>query len=263
MRSMHKGIGKVRLPALISEYARLDGRSRNTIAWYARNAREAGKMPTTKRGRGAAYMGVREAVNLILACNCAEDPKEGANAIERFRSYEPFVYNDILYNDIRGKEELDKIENCDIREIGLERDLGKALEKLIHLTPRLFETLDETLKYWRPERSVKERFIEITASYEIRLTLDKYSATISLSEEPFYVRDIPNFEIKNIVKIYYCAAGMKQLRKIQFEHTPNFRSVEVRLGFGFFLGLAKLFFEDSMQFPDELLPQSKDGGGDG
>jgi len=258
MRGTHKGVGMVRLPALITEFARLDGRPRSTIAWYARLAREAGKMPTTKRGQGAAHMGVREAVNLILACNGAEDPKQGANAIERFRSYTPYLY------EVGGKEKegLDEIENCDIRDIGLEPNLGKALEKLIHRTPSLFKTLNKNSKYRHTKISTKNLFFEIKTSLFISLSLKEGQTIIRLSEASFYSYDIPHFE-KNNTTIYYCDDVEKRLNQMLFGPVTNFRSVEVNLEFGVFLGLAKLFFEDSMEFPDELIPQSKGGGGDG
>ena len=262
MRSMHKGIGKVRLPALISEYARLDGRSRNTIAWYARNAREAGKMPTTKRGRGAAYMGVREAVNLILACNCTEDPKEGANVIEKYRSYEVSwsLIGSRRDPELALDKELDEIKNSNIREIAMQPNLGKVLEKLIHLTPKLFGTLYKNMQHLDPERNCKEIFTEIATTHNISLSIEEHAVILKIKAHSLRVI-VDRFE-KNSVEIMYTDDMDKQMPK-SFGPPTEFRHVKTTLRFGLFLGLAKLFFEDSMQFPDELIPQSIGGGGDG
>ncbi len=253
----------VRLPALITEYAKLDGRPRSKIAWYARLAREAGKLPTSKRGRGASEMGVREAVNLILACNCAEDPKEGANVIEKYRSYE--VYAEIIGSQLdlvlALERELDEIENSDIREIALEPNLGKALEKLIHLTPSLFKTLYKNMQYVHPEKNDKERFIEIAMTHNISLSIEEHNATLNIKEHALSIR-VDRLD-KNSIEIMYTDNLDEQIKKNYFGPATEFRHVKTTLKFGVFLGLAKLFFEDSMKFPDELIPQSIGGGGDG
>lgn len=75
-----------KLPALVSALAEVDGRDRATLDHIARVIREAGYIPTTKRGSGAAEMTAREAVNLLLAANGADVPKDGPIAIDRFRS---------------------------------------------------------------------------------------------------------------------------------------------------------------------------------
>jgi hypothetical protein len=262
VRVTHKGVGMVRLPALITEYARLDGRPRSTIAWYARLAREAGKLPTTKRGRGAAEMGVREAVNLILACNCAEDPKEGANVIKKYRSYEVYEKNIGSEIDWWLDKEIDEIENSDIREIALEPNLGTALEKLIYLTPSLFKTLYKMNQHFDPEKSDKERFTDIAATHNISLSIKEDEVKIKIKEHASVMIE-DRFE-KNNIEIMYVEDQYKQFSKMYTrEPVTKFRHVETTLGFGVFIGLAKLFFEDSMKFPDELIPQSEDEVGDG
>jgi hypothetical protein len=262
VRGTHKGVGMVRLPALITEYARLDGRPRSTIAWYARLAREAGKLPTTKRGRGAAEMGVREAVNLILACNCAEDPKEGANVIKKYRSYEVYAEAIGSKSDWELQKEIDEIENSDIREIALEPNLGKALEKLIYLTPSLFKTLYKKMQHFEPEKSDKEIFTKVVMTHNISLSINEHDVHLILKEHALSV--ILDRLEKNSIDIMYTDDLDKQIEKRYFrEPGTKFRHVETTLGFGVFLGLAKLFFEDSMQFPGELIPQSEDEAGDG
>jgi hypothetical protein len=76
----------MRLPGLISIFAEVDGRDHATIAHAARVIREAGFIPTAKRGVGAAEMTVKEAVNLFLALNGGDLPKDGPRAIKLFRS---------------------------------------------------------------------------------------------------------------------------------------------------------------------------------
>jgi hypothetical protein len=75
----------VRLPALVAALAAIDGRDEATLAHYARLLREAGHIRTTKRGRGAAAMNVRDAANLLLGTNSAEAPRDAVAALQRLR----------------------------------------------------------------------------------------------------------------------------------------------------------------------------------
>ncbi len=241
-----------RLPALVTEYARLDGRPRKTIDWYARLAREAGKLPTIKRGLGAAHMGVREAVNLILACNGAEDPKEGADAVDRFRSYTGDPNN------------FEALENDEMRKIGLQPTFGEALEELLRLTPQMFKTFDEALSEAKPKLSEVERLHEI--KLVLCVELRKNSAMILLGDPGFYDHDW-DLAVKNILDIDYRIQPIPnwttnitaEPQNEQF----NLRETVVYLRFGIFMGLADLLLENSMQLPDELIQQPKGGGGDG
>jgi hypothetical protein len=84
-----------KLPALVTVLAEVDGRDRATVDHYARTIREAGYIPTTKRGSGAAEMTAREAANLLIALCGADAPKEAPLAIDRFRSLRRFcVWSD-------------------------------------------------------------------------------------------------------------------------------------------------------------------------
>jgi hypothetical protein len=74
-----------RLPALIDAYAAFDGRDHATIKLIARTIREAGLIPTTKRGSGASTMSEREVVNLLLGANGAEAPVAAPQAVDRLR----------------------------------------------------------------------------------------------------------------------------------------------------------------------------------
>jgi len=75
-----------KLPALVTALAEVDGRDRKSVEHIGRTIREAGYIPTGKRGSGAAEMSPREAANFIIALNGADTPKDGPIAIDRFRS---------------------------------------------------------------------------------------------------------------------------------------------------------------------------------
>ncbi|MBY6262236.1 hypothetical protein EI613_09955 [Azospirillum sp. 412522] len=109
-----------RLPALVTALAKFDGRDRAALEHVARAIREAGYIPTTKRGVGAANMTAREAVNLLLAVNGADSVKDAPLAVDRFRSLE-------LHDHLIAPE-------CDLalfREIIGHQTLGQGLECLI------------------------------------------------------------------------------------------------------------------------------------
>lgn len=77
-----------KLPALISALDLTSQRERSTIEHIARVIREAGFIPTTKRGPGASDMGAREAANLLLAVAGSDLPKDAPIAVDSLRSLE-------------------------------------------------------------------------------------------------------------------------------------------------------------------------------
>jgi hypothetical protein len=76
----------VRLPALVEAFASCDERDRASIAQFARVIREAGLLPTTKRGRGAARMGALEAAILMIGLNAAGTPSGAPAAIRGYQN---------------------------------------------------------------------------------------------------------------------------------------------------------------------------------
>lgn len=110
-----------KLPALVSALNRHDGRDRATLDHIARVIREAGYIPTTKRGSGASEMTAREAANLFLGANGADTPREAPLAIDRFRSLMRF--------DAWSREEHDVPQV--LRDIKAATTFGEALERLI------------------------------------------------------------------------------------------------------------------------------------
>jgi hypothetical protein len=120
-----------KLPALISTLSRHDERDRPTLEHIARTVREAGYIPTTKRGIGASGMTTEAAVNLFLGLNGCDAPKDAARAVERFRSLRP-----------RGLT-LSESEQDALRKVGTAENFGIALEYLIDGTPSISKSLCE------------------------------------------------------------------------------------------------------------------------
>ena len=79
-----------RLPALLDKYQKLDGRDYSVLQNLARTIREAGFIPTTKRGSGASLMSEREVVNLILGVNGSDTAMDAPEAVRRLRGLEPY-----------------------------------------------------------------------------------------------------------------------------------------------------------------------------
>lgn len=76
----------MKLPALVKALAEVDEREEATLNHVARLIREAGHLPTTKRGPGSANMGPREMANLLIAANGTDLPRNAPNAVTQFRS---------------------------------------------------------------------------------------------------------------------------------------------------------------------------------
>lgn len=76
-----------RLPALVSALHSTDGRERPTLDLIARSVREAGFIATTKRGSGAAEMGVKDAVNLLIGANAVQSPVLAGAAVRQYQTF--------------------------------------------------------------------------------------------------------------------------------------------------------------------------------
>lgn len=129
-----------KLPALVTEVARIDGRARETVDHIARVIRERGYITTGKRGGGAAEMTAREAANLLIALNGADSPKEGPAAIDRFRSLRAWA---VLGRGSAGNAQLDKYDTYPtaIRNVMDVHTFGEALDSLIEDVPDLVAAL--------------------------------------------------------------------------------------------------------------------------
>jgi len=115
-----------KLPALVSALATGDGRDHATIDYFARTLREAGLLPTTKRGVGSAEMTPREAASLLIGVNVSETPRKASVLVPLYRRLVGVNYGPDLSgrDDLLGK--LDQAEN-----------FGDALEILIEGAPEM------------------------------------------------------------------------------------------------------------------------------
>lgn len=83
-----------KLPALVKAFATFDERGVATVEQFARVIREAGYLPTTKRGAGAADMGFKEAATLLIALSTSDTPKDAVQAV---RNYECLERHDLVH----------------------------------------------------------------------------------------------------------------------------------------------------------------------
>jgi hypothetical protein len=210
-----------RLPALISAYAELDGRPVKTIDWFARVARENGKIASTKRGAGAAHMDAQDAVNLILASNCADEAKDGPLAVEQFRSLRRL--------DVEGASAVPAAFARVVRE----GSLGGALEALIAATGEIQAGFTERLRSIFPNEDPggdAELFYSLLG---VDVTLRKFAASISAWEAFQGPRE-------TTLHIHYAPDLAKLHEGFYAPEPPRHRSVQVTLSFAIFRACADL-----------------------
>jgi hypothetical protein len=163
-----------KLPALVSALEAVDGRERATIEHVARVVREAGFIPTTKRGSGAAEMTAREAVNLFLGLNGADAPRDALLAIERFRSLR------LQYADPEHPE------HEPFRAIAAAETFGEAMEALLEGMPQFVAAAVAFVEHGYSDRNEEERALlkelalkqSTTAPIVLTVTLQWYAAEI-------------------------------------------------------------------------------------
>ena len=125
-----------KLPALISALAQVDGRERKAVDHIGRTIRERGYITTGKRGHGAAEMTTAEAVNLIIALNGSDSPKEAPIAIDRFRSLLFQPYASVFDANPETHPQF-------IKDVMAVHTFGEALEALVDSVP------DVAASFWR------------------------------------------------------------------------------------------------------------------
>lgn len=128
-----KGCMMATLPKLVTALAEVDGRERKTVEHIARVIREAGFIPTGKRGGGAPKMDCRSAANLIIGLHGADAPMDAPAVINIFRTLTP------------GPCYLADGMSPYFNKIGRTRTFGQALELLIEDAPKLLAKLDEII----------------------------------------------------------------------------------------------------------------------
>ncbi len=158
------------LPALVKAITEVDGRDHKTIEHTARLIREAGYIPTGKRGGGAAEMDFIAAANLLIGLNGADSPKDAEWAIGVIRF-------------LRGRGFSDNESLPDIfREVGSADTFGEALALLIQGAPELVAIGKDFIDRAYHEKSRKFEFSEmLRGSSGIRfiVNIERTFATIS------------------------------------------------------------------------------------
>jgi hypothetical protein len=82
-----------RLPALVEALTYCDPRGKRSIGHIARVVREAGLLPTSKRGRGASEVTSRDGVALLMGLNGSESPAGAPEAVKRLSTLRPSIRN--------------------------------------------------------------------------------------------------------------------------------------------------------------------------
>lgn len=133
-----------KLPALVTALSKCDERERTTLDHYARVIREAGLIPTTKRGSGAAEMTFREAANLLIAANTADTPKAAPLIVPQYRA--------LIGQNYSATDEFHGV----FGEVNEAKNFGDALEALIAGMPEVIVTFTRFLfdAYGRPGRDM-------------------------------------------------------------------------------------------------------------
>lgn len=169
-----------KLPALVAALTECDDRDRATLDWVARAIREAGCIPTGKRGAGAADMTFREAANLLIGANAAETPKQSALAVVQFRTLRP--------TDLSPQREKEGV----FARIDEAETFGEALEALIEGSPELLVSLmqyvDDAYSGHNEEqrRLLKGRLLSgDLAKVEVAFSRPNPFAWIKVSTSPF------------------------------------------------------------------------------
>lgn len=116
----------MKLPGLVKVLAEGDERGEATLNHIARVIREAGHLPTTKRGPGASDMGVREAANLLMGASGSDIPANAAAAVEQYQSLSRFHG--------RRQRDFDLDRSSWWTQIKAASTFGEALQHLISLS---------------------------------------------------------------------------------------------------------------------------------
>lgn len=172
-----------KLPALITAIAEVDGRDRKSVEHIGRTIREAGYIPTGKRGSGAAEMTAREAANFIIALNGADTPKDGPITIDRFRSLRQWFSG--TADDFKAQvasfekqpEALQNAADC--------RTFGDAIEALIDGVPSLVASFYQFACGQFPSSNANHWDTRLLSAlrlgmFGVAITFERYAAKIEL-----------------------------------------------------------------------------------
>ena len=172
-----------KLPSLVTALAEVDGRDRKAVDHIGRTIREAGYIPTGKRGSGAAEMSEREAANLLIALNGADQPKDTPLAIDRFRSLRQFYqgtaadFREYFASFDNTPEAMQNVADC--------QTFGKALEALIEGAPGLAASFHDFARKQFPGKDPSHWDTRLLAALRLEMfglsvTFQRYAAKIEL-----------------------------------------------------------------------------------
>ncbi|EPR08449.1 hypothetical protein M527_09885 [Sphingobium indicum IP26] len=173
-----------KLPALVTALAEVDGRDRKSVEHIGRTIREAGYIPTGKRGSGAAEMTPREASNFIIALNGADTPKDGPIAIDRFRSLRQYYKG--TSKDFRAYVDSFEGQPEAMQDVADSRTFGEALEALINGVPSLVMSFHHFAKEQYPTNDGSSYWDEKLMSafrltmFGVEVEFERYAAKIDM-----------------------------------------------------------------------------------
>lgn len=215
-----------KLSALVKAITAVDGRDQKTIEHVARVVREAGFIPTGKRGGGSAEMTFEAATNLIIALNSAEAPKDAPHSVERMRSLTPLG----TPRDFEG-EAFTKLDSA--------RNFGDALEILINQLPDWWnigcQYIEDAYKPKNQEQRLSHQrmFISGMSGLLIRVELGLYHANISFEYPNSEPHDWSNGKPVNEVayfQAYIMDVSIPEFHSF-YQHQEADRKVTYSFGF--------------------------------
>lgn len=172
-----------KLPSLVTALSEVDGRDRKAVDHIGRTIREAGYIPTGKRGSGAADMAEREAANLIIALNGSDTPKDTPIAIDRFRSLKQFYSG--TSKDFKTYSDSFEGQPDAIKNAADCRTFGEALEALIEGVPSLAASFHQFAREQFPGKNPDHWHTRLLPALRLEMfglsvTFERYSAKIEL-----------------------------------------------------------------------------------
>lgn len=184
-----------KLPALVKAVTAVDGREHKTIEHVARVVREAGFIPTGKRGGGSADVTYEAAANLIIGLNITDVPKRIPYELERMRSLATFICGNTDDHEA-------------FRQLSEAKNFGEALALTIENVPAWWELAcgyveSEYFPKSQEQRlSLQRMFTEGNGVFLIVVELQKYSASISF-EKPIRSDADATMAAPNTEEVYF------------------------------------------------------------
>jgi hypothetical protein len=186
-----------KLPALVKAIQEVDGRDKKTLDHIARVVREAGYIPTGKRGSGSAEMTFEAAANYLIALNNIAPPKQLPDAIEHMRGLKRQICTG-------GAVSL-------FKEIDQAPDFGSALEATIKGFPQWWDygqhiiEAEAKVEGWSEQEQLEKQQLLGAGRgiMALRIKFTNVNAEISFENEVKLEHDAMNNEIKKLATWVY------------------------------------------------------------